>query len=101
MKKNLYLKMMAIIFGISLATFLVIRFYVMNSFREKLIRQVPKSAVDTAYSVIESVAKEYQEKKLTESAAQEQIKSIISNLRLDDGSYFWIHDLNLKMILHP
>ncbi|MGZ3789282.1 MAG: cache domain-containing protein [Bacteriovorax sp.] len=101
MKKNLYLKMMAIIFGISLATFLVIRFYVMNSFREKLIRQVPKSAVDTAYSVIESVAKEYQEKKLTESAAQEQIKSIISNLRLDDGSYFGIHDLNLKMILHP
>lgn len=92
---------MAIILGISLATFLVIRFYVMNSFREKLIRQVPKSAVDTAFTVIESVAKEYREKKLTESAAQEQIKSIISNLRLDDGSYFWIHDLNLRMILHP
>lgn len=101
MKKSLYLKIMAIIIGISLSTFLVIRFYVMDSFKEKLIQQVPKSAVDTAYSIIESINKEHTENKLTEKAAQEKIMSIIKNLRLDDGSYFWIHDLNLKMVLHP
>lgn len=100
-KKNLYLKIMLLIIGISFATFLIMRFYVMNSFREKLIRQVPKSAVDTAYSIIESVTKQYDEKKLTKEAAQDEVKSIIENLRLDDGSYFWIHDLNFKMVLHP
>jgi len=101
MKKNLYWKIMAVVVGIILSIFLAVRFYVMTVFQEKMINQVPKSAVDTAYSIIESVAKEAQLKKLSQEEAQTQIKYIINNLRLEDGSYFWIHDLNLKMIQHP
>lgn len=91
---------MILITLISLSTFLVIRFYIMTSFKDNMIKQVPKSAVDTAYSIIESVSKKYIDPKDFQ-LAQNEIKSIISHLRLEDGSYFWIHDLNLKMVLHP
>lgn len=101
MKRNLYFKIMILLVGISLSVFLVVRFYVLNSFKDRLIKQVPKSAVETAFSIIDSIAKEAQEKKLSEAQAKEEIKKIINNLRLENNGYFWIHDLNLKMVLHP
>ena len=101
MKKNLYFKMMLLLGGISLSVFLVIRFYILESFKDQLIRQVPKSAVDTAYSVIEGLEKEYKDKKLPESEAKAEVMKIINKLRLEEGTYFWIHDINLKMVLHP
>ncbi|QDK42725.1 hypothetical protein DOM21_14950 [Bacteriovorax stolpii] len=101
MKKNLYFKMMILLGSISLTVFLVVRFYVLESFKDQLIKQVPKSAVDTAYSVIDSIEKDYKEKKLSESDAKNEVLQIIKKLRLEDGTYFWIHDVNLKMILHP
>lgn len=101
MKRNLYFKIMILLVGISLAVFLVVRFYILNSFKDRLIKQVPKSAVETAFSIIGSISKEYQERKLPEEEAKEEVKRIINNLRLEHGGYFWIHDMNLKMVLHP
>lgn len=92
---------MSLITLISLSTFLIIRFYIVPSFKNAMIKQVPKSAVDTAYSIIESVTKKSNENKLTEDEIKKEIKLLIQNLRLEDGSYFWIHDLELKMVLHP
>ena len=65
MKKNLYFKIMLLLGSISLAVFLVVRFYVLESFKDQLIKQVPKSAVDTAYSVIDSIDKDFKDKKLS------------------------------------
>lgn len=101
MKKNLYFKIMLLLGSISLAVFLVVRFYVLESFKDQLIKQVPKSAVDTAYSVIDSIDKDFKDKKLSELDAKNEVLKIINKLRLEEGTYFWIHDINLKMILHP
>lgn len=101
MKKNLYFKIMLLAITINVVIFAFIKFYILNSFKEKLIKQVPKSAVETAYSIVASVAKDSAEKKLSEDDAKKAVIKIINQLRLEDGSYFWIHDLNVKMIDHP
>lgn len=100
-KKNIYFKVMFLMSMTSLVIFLVIRLYILASIEDQLIKEVPKSAVETAYSIIESVAKEYEDKKLPILEAQSEVKRIIQNMRLSDGTYFWIHGMDLKMIQHP
>lgn len=92
---------MSLVLFISFSIYLIIRFYVLASFKDKMIKQVPKSAVETAYSIIDSTAKKFKDLGLSETEAQNEVRESIKNLRLEDGTYFWIHDLNLKMILHP
>ena len=101
MKRNIYFKIMLLLASTSLVVFLVIRLYVLSSVKDQLIKEVPKSAVETAYSIIESVAKEHAEKNLSDEEAQDEVKRIILNMRLSDGTYFWIHDMDLKMVQHP
>lgn len=101
MNKTLYFKLMSLIFFLLFSTYLFINFFILQTFKDQIVRQVPKSAVDTAYSIMESIAKDYNEKKLPEAEAKKLVKDIVKNLRLDDGSYFWIHNMDLKMVLHP
>lgn len=101
MKKNLYFKVMTLVFGLVTATFVFVNFYILLSFKDRLIKQVPKSAVDTAFSIIESYGKKVVGGELAKEEAQAKAKKDIAALRLEDGSYFWIHSMDLKMVMHP
>ena len=60
-----------------------------------------RNLVETAHSLVayhESLAREG---KTTPQAAQEAAKNAIRGLRYDKSEYFWIHDLNDLMVMHP
>lgn len=66
-----------------------------------MIERVPESSVKTIYSVIDLYGKKVLSKELTEEQAKKEVVNQIQNIRLSDGSYFWIHNIKNKMIIHP
>ena len=52
------------------------------------------------YSIIENEYKKNRHK-LSEKQLKENIKSLIEETRYGDTGYFWINDLDAKMIMHP
>ncbi|MCU4677168.1 methyl-accepting chemotaxis protein [Catenovulum sp. 2E275] len=57
--------------------------------------------VETAYSIVDQHYKNYQSGKMSETLAQQAAINDIQNLRYDNGNYFWINDMQPKMIMHP
>jgi methyl-accepting chemotaxis protein len=101
MKKNLYTKIISLSVGILIVIFLFINFYILAQFKDRLIQEVPKSSVNTAYGILDYYGHQESEHQLIKEEAQKLAREAIENLRLDDGSYFWIQDKNLKMVMHP
>jgi len=60
-----------------------------------------ESLVDLPYGIIEKYYNEFNEGRLTEAEAKEASLREISQLRYEDGNYFWINDSNPTMIMHP
>ncbi|GAB2198386.1 methyl-accepting chemotaxis protein [Sessilibacter sp. MAH4] len=60
-----------------------------------------ENVVSTAHSILERYYKLEQQGTLSRQQAQEQAKEAVGALRYQDGNYFWIQDMNLKMVMHP
>ena len=58
-------------------------------------------AVETASGVLEAYAKEARNNKISLEEAKKQASESIKSLRYDKDEYFWINDLEPKMIMHP
>jgi methyl-accepting chemotaxis protein len=65
--------------------------------KQELTRQI----VESAYSVVEHYGNLAASGTLTKEAAQQQAKEAVRLLRFGGGNYVWIHDLNLRMVMHP
>lgn len=63
-------------------------------------KEVLKTSVDNAYSIVESLYKKSQEGKITEVEAKRLAKETISNMRYQGVEYFWINDTKNKMMMH-
>lgn len=63
--------------------------------------QKTKHIVESAWGVLDHYAKQAKGKVLTEEEAKKQAKEVIKNLRYDRDEYFWINDLEPRMIMHP
>ncbi|MBI9071786.1 MAG: cache domain-containing protein [Melioribacteraceae bacterium] len=57
--------------------------------------------VETAYSIIELYDKIAIEGKITEEEAKDLAKRDIKGLRYDKSNYFWIHNTDVEMVMHP
>lgn len=55
--------------------------------------------------IAEGVLRQFHEQEtageLTRAEAQQLAKRTIAQLSYNDGAYFWIHDTNLRMVMHP
>lgn len=83
-----------------LSTFL----YVMPYFEQKLIeekRNAARDVLDIAYEVIVAFEKKAARGDITGAQAQQEALSVISHLRYRDNDYFWVNDLEPKMLMHP
>ncbi len=60
-----------------------------------------RNVVETAYGVLDHYYKLSQSGKMTEEAAKTAATATINDLRYDKKEYFWINDLNHKLIVHP
>ena len=57
--------------------------------------------VESASSILAYYHQQQSEGKLSEADAKQQAKSVINQLRYDQGDYFWINDLTPVMVMHP
>ena len=60
-----------------------------------------RGLVEVAYSTVAYFEKQAAEGKLDVESAQKLAIDAVRNMRYDKNEYFWINDLNDKMIMHP
>lgn len=60
-----------------------------------------QSVVDIAISVIDEEHERFKNGEITEQQAQENAKNIIKQLRYQGKEYYWIHNTNNVMVMHP
>lgn len=92
----LVLLWMATLVGVS-ASFLVINKHDMMADRQQKTRHL----VETAYGVIDYYHQQAVKGVLSETAAKTVALAAVETLRYDEGSYFWINDMEPRMIMHP
>jgi methyl-accepting chemotaxis protein len=68
-------------------------------FREKEIKS--RQLVETAYGVLDYYYKLSKEGKMPAKDAQAAAINAIGGLRYDEKEYFWINDMQPRMIMHP
>ncbi len=64
-------------------------------------KQALKSLVETSHSIIQSQEALHRSGKLSLKEAQNQALWHVKNLRYHGNEYFWINDLEPKMLMHP
>ncbi|MFA6280778.1 MAG: cache domain-containing protein [Bdellovibrionales bacterium] len=57
--------------------------------------------VETAHSLVTQIAVEAQSKGIPVQEAQQKAIALVKGLRYDKSEYFWINDMDGKMIMHP
>ncbi len=68
-------------------------------FNEKML--ATKHVVEVAYTLLNNYNDRVQKGELRPEEAQKRAASALANLRYDEKEYFWINDLQPKMIMHP
>lgn len=60
-----------------------------------------KSLVETVYNLLDDMQNKVDRNEISLAEAQSNIKSQIRILRYNGNNYFWINDMDLRMIMHP
>jgi len=93
-----------IIVVLSLATLVALTIMELVQFRWHFSKEKEVQTqymVESAHSVVKAAYEKMQEKGLTESEAKAEALSIIKKMRYENDNYFWIHDFNTYMVMHP
>lgn len=64
-------------------------------------RTKTRHLVETAHSVVAAYGAQAEHGLLSVEAAQAEAKRVVEQMRYDDAQYFWINDLESRMIVHP
>lgn len=100
---NLLTKIVAANLVVLSVAFLALMFYVLPLYEDKLQlqrKQYIAELVDMAVGVVENCHRQEQNGQLTTSEAQQSALATLKVMSRDNG-YFWIHDMQLKMVMHP
>ncbi|NGZ07649.1 MAG: bacteriohemerythrin [Magnetococcales bacterium] len=60
-----------------------------------------KHLVETAYKILETYHKKQTSGELSVDQAKEGAKTMVRGLRYGENDYFWINDLEARMVMHP
>lgn len=95
------------ILSISITTIVLlilgVLFYILPYMEKQLMAekiQATKGVVETASSLIESYLQETKDKKISEQEAKDRALANIQNLRYHGDEYFWVNDLEPKILMH-
>ncbi len=64
-------------------------------------KEKAQELVETASSLIQKYYSQAKAGKISEAEAKEKAKESVAALRYGKGGYFWINDLNYRMLMHP
>jgi methyl-accepting chemotaxis protein len=90
--------------GSMLVIFALVVSWMYLSARENVIegrRQELKHLVESAWGVIDHYAQQASQGLLSEEEAQQRAKEAVKALRFGQNNYFWINDMQPRMIMHP
>lgn len=68
----------------------------MGSYKTKI-----KNTVEIAHKILEDYHSQAKSGAMKEDEAKTEAMNLIKNLRYEGSEYFWIHDLDFKMVMHP
>jgi len=101
-------KILTKILSISIATVALIvagvMFYVLPYMENQLMTekmQATKAVVEVAYAVLQSNLSDVKSGKRTLEQAQQDALQEIKELRYHGNEYFWVNDLDTKVLMHP
>ena len=74
-----------------------------STYQQKLAdrRDAVRQTVEVAHAVLQWTHEQAQAGRLSQAEAQRQALSAITRLRYGNQEYFWVHDLDGKMVHHP
>lgn len=97
-------KTLALLVGSMIPLWAIMLFFVIPLMRDNLYRdrqETVKAAVDLAGKVLDHYHELSAKNVISEEEAKKQALEAISRLRYSGNEYFWINDLQPKMIMHP
>jgi methyl-accepting chemotaxis protein len=101
---GIFQKVMSISIILNVLMLMSAFFYLIPLVEQKLMeekRNATKDVLDIAYTLIAAYDHRVTNKELTREQAQKNVLSLIEQLRYRDNDYFWINDLEPKMLMHP
>ncbi|CAG8998131.1 MAG: Methyl-accepting chemotaxis protein McpP [Candidatus Celerinatantimonas neptuna] len=96
---RLYLNILLTVIGI-----IIIVYFAASQTHQTMIaekEQKTQNLVETVFSIMQYNYKTYQNGEQSEQQAKKSALKAVSSLRYDQSNYFWIHSLNLHMVMHP
>lgn len=97
--KKLSLMTLVAFLGMILISFLLLLNEKGAMFEDRKLKT--RNTVEVAHSLIQTYVKKYKEGELTKDKAQDEAMAAVKSLRYDGNNYFWINDMQSKMIMHP
>ena len=95
------------IFGIILLSVftivLVISFYILPSMRQNMLKEketAVKKVIEIGTSIISYYEKEVAASKISTEDAQKQALDELASVRYGDNDYFWVNDMQSRIIMH-
>jgi len=101
---GIFQKVMSISILLNLLMLTSAFFYLIPLVEKKLMeekRSASKDVLDIAYTLVTAYANRIDTGELTIQTAQQRALSVIKQLRYRDNDYFWINNLEPKMLMHP
>ncbi|WP_192497347.1 methyl-accepting chemotaxis protein [Halospina sp. K52047b] len=90
--------------GVAFLLLLGLVLLVANDFEEGLYnssKDRTQNLVQSTMTMVEHYYERQQDGELSESQAKRRAAEAVRNLRYGDGDYFWIHNMDLVMVMHP
>ena len=76
-----------------------IEYYTQSAYKNKALSL--KNNVSMAKNTIKSFYDKIEKEGLSEEVAKAQALAYIQHIRYGEGNYYWVNDINLKMLMHP
>lgn len=94
----------ALFFAAIIIGFLGIGFFALEKLHANLVAEREnkiRNLVEAAHTVIAHYEGKSRDGGLSDGEARKMAIEAIRKMRYDDGEYFWINDLELRMVMHP
>ena len=83
---------------------LLVFFFILPSLEQQMYMEKKnnlQNSVEVVYSLVLEQARLASENMLSDSVAKEKVKEMVQSLRYADKNYFWINNMEPRMIMHP
>ncbi|NVJ26017.1 methyl-accepting chemotaxis protein [Myxococcus sp. AM011] len=103
-RSNLLVKLCVAMGVVALPLLVAILGYVLPQLRAQLhadrVRGL-RQAVETAYGILREYEAQERSGTLTRDEAQRQAAALLQSLRYSSVEYFWVNDLDTRLVMHP